>query len=126
MERTGLRKVSIELPKNAEVGLIEACRLFKHCIEHGRQVAGRGVDHLQHLGHSYLLFQRLALLGDQPRIIDRDDSLIGKRADKLDLPVGKRLHPLAGKQDDSNLSSSRSSGTPSEVRCFPSLMDVSR
>ena len=36
-------------------------RLLQHRIEHRRQIAGRGVDDLQHLGRRGLLLQRLAL-----------------------------------------------------------------
>ena len=68
----------------------------------GVEIAGRGVDHLQHLGGRGLLLQRLALLGQQPRILDRDHRLIGEGADKFDLPVGKRLDPLAREQDDAD------------------------
>ena len=77
-------------------------RLFQHRVEHRREIARRGVDHLQHLGGRGLLFQCLALLGDQPRILDRDDRLIGECADKLDLPVGERLDPLACEHDVSD------------------------
>ena len=77
-------------------------RLFQHRVEHRRQIAGRGVDHLQHLGGRGLLFQRLALLGHQPRVLDRDHRLIGEGADKFDLPVGERLDPLAREHDDAD------------------------
>ena len=56
------------------------------------------------------------------RVLDRDHRLIGKGADKFDLPVGERLDPLAREHDDPIASPSRSSGTPSEVRCLPSLI----
>jgi hypothetical protein len=49
-----------------------------------------------------LLFQRFPLLGNQPRVLDRDYRLIGKGADQFDLPVGKRFHPLAGEHDESD------------------------
>jgi len=29
-----------------------------------------------------------------PRVLDRDDGLVGKGAYQLDLPLGERLHPL--------------------------------
>ena len=60
------------------------------------------VDHLQHLGGRGLLFQRLPLFGQQPRVLDRDHRLIGEGADKFDLPVGERLDPLAREHDDSD------------------------
>ena len=97
-------------------------RLFQHRIEHRREIAGRGIDNLQHLGGRGLLLQRLPLLGQQPRVLDRDHRLIGEGADELDLPVGERLDPLARKTMTPIASPSRNSGTPSDVRCLPSLM----
>src|SRR5215470_932456 len=44
-------------------------RLFEHGIEHRGEVAGRGVDDLQHLGGCGLLCQGLARLGQQPRVL---------------------------------------------------------
>ena len=108
-----------------EGGPAQPHRLFQHRIEHRRQIAGRGVDDLQHLGGRGLLFQRLALFGHQPRVLDRDHRLIGEGADKFDLPVGERLDPLAREQMTPIASPSRSSGTPSEVRCLPSLISAS-
>ena len=74
-------------------------RPLQHRIEHRCQIARRRVDHLQHLGGRGLLFQRLALFGDQPCVLDRDHRLIGEGADKLDLPVGERFDPLAREHD---------------------------
>ena len=94
-------------------------RLLQNRIEHRRQIARRGVDHLQHLGGRGLLFQRLALLGQQPRVLDRDHRLIGEGADQFDLPVGERLDPLARQTMTPIGSPSRNNGTPSDVRCYP-------
>ena len=41
----------------------EAVRLFQYRVEHRREVAGRGIDDLQHLGGRGLLLQRLVALG---------------------------------------------------------------
>ena len=88
--------------ERAEGSPAQPHRLFQHRVEHRRQIAGRGVDDLQHLGGRGLLLQRLALFGDQPRVLDRDHRLIGEGADEFDLPVGERLDPLAREHDDSN------------------------
>src|SRR5215472_15103331 len=45
--------------------------LFEHRLEYRRKIARRRVDDLQHLGSRGLLLQRLARLGDQPRILHR-------------------------------------------------------
>src|SRR5215472_13837121 len=38
-------------------------RLFENCIEYRREIAGRGIDDLQHLGGRGLLLQSLSRLG---------------------------------------------------------------
>ena len=58
----------------------EAQRLLEHRIEHRQEIAGRGIDNLQYLGRRSPLLQCFARLGDQPRILDRNDRLIGKCA----------------------------------------------
>ena len=41
-------------------------------------------------------------LRQQPRILDRDDRLIGECPDKFDLPVSKWFDPLPREQDDAD------------------------
>ena len=65
--------------------------LLQNRVEHWRQIAGRGIDHLQHLGSRGLLLQCLPLLSDQPRILDGDDRLIGEGADEFYLSVSEWL-----------------------------------
>src|SRR6516162_11096430 len=57
------------------VGAAEAVCLFQDRVEDGGEIAGRGVDDLQYLGSGGLLLQGLARLGQEPRILHRDDSL---------------------------------------------------
>ena len=45
-------------PEVAERSVAKAHSLFEHRVEHRREVAGRGVDDLQHLGGRGLLLQR--------------------------------------------------------------------
>ena len=70
-------------------------RLLQHRVEHRRQIAGRGVDDLQHFGGRGLLFQRLALLGHQPRVLHRDHRLGGEVFQQSDLLVGEGADLLA-------------------------------
>src|SRR5215471_15554512 len=56
----------------------QALRLLQDRIEYWREVTGRGIDDLQDLGGRGLLLQGLTRLGDQPRILHRDDRLRGK------------------------------------------------
>ena len=66
--------------------------LLQDRIEHWRKVAGRGIDDLQYLGGRGLLLQRLARLGQEPRILHSDDRLRRERVDQRDLPVRKWLN----------------------------------
>jgi hypothetical protein len=50
-------------------------RLFQYCVEHRGEVAGRGVDDLQYFGGCRLLLQCLARLGQEPRVLHRNDRL---------------------------------------------------
>ena len=67
----------IEL-KSGMVDAANALRLVEDRIEHRREVAGRGIDDLQHLGGRGLLLQGFARLGDEPRVLHRDDRLSGE------------------------------------------------
>jgi uncharacterized protein (TIGR00645 family) len=59
----------------ARVGLADARRLFQHRVEQRGEIAGRGIDGLQHLGGRGLLRQRFAGFGQEPRILHRDHRL---------------------------------------------------
>ena len=79
----------------ADSGAAQRVRLFQHRVEHRREVAGRGIDDPQHLGGRGLLLQGLARLGDQPRILHRDDRLRREILQQRDLLVGERPDLLA-------------------------------
>src|SRR6516165_9324204 len=53
---------------------------FEHSIEHRREVAGRGIDDPENLRGRGLLFERLARLGDEARVFNRDHRLISEGA----------------------------------------------
>jgi hypothetical protein len=76
--------------ENAERCLAKAGSLVKHRVEHRGEVARRGIDDLQHLGGRGLLVERLARLGDQPRVFHRDDRLRREILQQRDLLVRKR------------------------------------
>ena len=69
--------------------------IFNHRVEHRSKVAGRGVDDLQYLGGRGLLLQCLARLGQEPRVLHRDDRLRREILQQRDLLVGERPHFLA-------------------------------
>ena len=76
-------------------GPAKAVRLLQHRVEHRRQIAGRAVDDLQHLGGCGLLLQGLARLGQEPRILHCNDCLRGEVLQQHDLLFGERPHLLA-------------------------------
>src|SRR5215469_11199296 len=86
---------AIEGRQAAITGAAQKHRLFDYRVKHGSEIAGRRIDNLQHLGGRSLLLQGLAGFGDEPRILHRDDRLVGKGAHQLDLPFGEGLDPPA-------------------------------
>src|SRR5262245_65154509 len=71
-----------EMEKFAVIGehvtvsrLAEPDRSLEHRVEHRCEVAGRGIDDLQYLGGRGLLLQRLARLGQEPRVLHCDNRL---------------------------------------------------
>ncbi len=58
-------------------------------LEHGLHVIRRTSNHLKDFSRGRLPLQRLARLVEQPRVLDCDDSLIGKGLEQLHVVVGK-------------------------------------
>jgi hypothetical protein len=72
-------------------------------------IGGRAADDVEHVAGRGLVFERLfevARAGlqftEQPRILNRDDRLVGEGADQFDLPLGERLDPLPRKPDNAD------------------------
>ena len=64
-------------------------------------IGGRAADDVEHLAGRGLVFERFLEVararlqfGEQPRILHRDDRLVGKGAHQFDLPLGEQLDPL--------------------------------
>ena len=64
--------------------------LLQHRVEYRAEVTGRGIDDLQYLGSRSLLLQRLACLGQEARILHRDDRLRGEVLHQCELLFVKR------------------------------------
>jgi hypothetical protein len=64
------------------------------------EIAGRGIDDLQHLGGRSLLLQSLARLGQESRVLHRDDRLRREILQQRDLLVGERSNLLAVQDDE--------------------------
>jgi hypothetical protein len=65
-------------------------RFLQDRVEYWGEIAGRGIDDLQHLSGGGLLLQCLARLGDQPRVLHRDHRLGGEILEERNLLVGER------------------------------------
>src|SRR5205085_8024664 len=76
--------------KAAESDVAKAMRLFQDTIEHRLKVAGRGIDNPKNLGGRSLLLQGFARLGDESRVLHRDDRLRREVFQKGDLFLGER------------------------------------
>ena len=72
----------------------ELVRFFQYRVEHRREVARRGIDDAEDLGGRGLLRQRLARLGDEPRIFHRDHRLSGEVLEQRYLLVRERTDLL--------------------------------
>src|SRR5262249_26896884 len=86
--------VAITSAELAESRSTQMHGLFEYRVEHRRQVAGRGIDDLQHLRRRGLLLQGFARLGQQSRILHCNHSLVGKGANQLDLTIGERFDTM--------------------------------
>ena len=72
---------------------------FDDRVEHRGKVAGRRVNDAEHLGRRGLLLQGFARLGDQSRVLHRNDRLRRKILQQRDLLVGERANLLSIKND---------------------------
>ena len=50
-------------PNHAKGGVAQPCCLVEDCVKHRSEIAGRGIDDLEHLGGGGLPLQRLVTLG---------------------------------------------------------------
>src|SRR5262249_40375628 len=90
--------VVIEPEQYSERGLADARRFLQDGLEHRLQLPRRAGDDAQHLRGGSLLLQRLGqIVGalpqliEQPRVLDRDDGLVGERGEQLDLILSEGL-----------------------------------
>ena len=90
---------AVEAEDTATGSAAQLRRARGDCVEGRLHVGRRAGDNAEDFRRGRLLLQSFARLGDQPRVLDRDDRLVGKGAHQLDLPLGERLDPLPGKSD---------------------------
>src|SRR6516162_9095918 len=87
--------VAITDPEDSKCRLTQDECFVQQRVEHWGEVAGRRIDHLQDLGGRGLLLQRLACLGDEPRVLHPDDRLRREVLQERDLLVSKRPYLTA-------------------------------
>jgi len=82
---------------------------FDYCVQHRLHIGGRAADDIQHVAGRGLVFERFfevaradLQLAEQPRVLHRDDRLVGKGADQFNLPLAERLDPLPGQHDNAD------------------------
>src|SRR4051812_20700908 len=87
-------------PKDSAAGCTtQPIGTFGNSVESWLHVRGRTGNDAEYLSGRGLLLQSLLRLGYQPCVLHRDDRLICKCADKLDLPLRKALDPLTSHHD---------------------------
>src|SRR5262245_7622375 len=91
--------ITFKDPQASERGPAKGMGLLQYRIEHRSEVARRRIDDLQHLGSRGLLLQRLARLGQEPRVLHRDDRLRREIFEQRNLLVGKWPHFAANGDD---------------------------
>src|SRR6516164_2809758 len=101
--------ISLAEPQASKAGVAQVCRVCQYRIENRLQISRRTADNLEHLRCRGLSLQRLGKIVravtqfvKQPRVLDGDDGLFRKMADKLDLPVRefKDLLPINADNSD--------------------------
>ena len=93
----GTGSLAVDDGHEAEGRSAQPHRLFEHRVEHWCEIAGRGIDDLQYLSGRGLLLQRLARLGQEPRIFHRYHRLRGEILQQRNLLVGEWFNAFASK-----------------------------
>ena len=96
MRRDAPEGLAVEQKQSAARRVAVRVRLFQYRLEDRLELTGRGIDDLQYLSRRGLLLQWFAQFGQESLILDRNDGLVGKGADQLDLALSERLNPGSG------------------------------
>src|SRR5215468_9828408 len=87
---------AIDMP---HVSLAEPYGILQDRIEDGLQAAWRRGNRAKDFRRCRLLLQRLPQLVQQPRVLEGDDGLRGKRFEKCNLLIRKRINLGTSKHD---------------------------
>ena len=101
----GGRHIAVDLAlaykDRSGIGAAKPGGRFGYCVQHRLHIGGRAADDVEHVAGRGLVFEQffeVARAGlqfaEQPRILHRDDRLVGKGAHQFDLPLGERLDPI--------------------------------
>ena len=96
------RLIPIEQANRGVIGAAHPSRAPGDRIKNRLNVRRRAGDHTQDFTRRCLLLQRFFEFVEQSDILDRDDSLVGKRFEQLDLRRGKGAHLFAACTQCSN------------------------
>ena len=70
--------ISLAKPEMTEFRAADPNRVFEHRREDGRKCSCRARNDLEHVGGSGLSLERFTQLAQEPRVLDRDNSLRGE------------------------------------------------
>src|SRR3979411_3490733 len=94
-----MEQFAIEGAQHRVGSAAEPPRSLNHRVEHRGEVAGRGIDDAEHLGGRGVLLQGLTRLGNEARVLHRDDRLRREILQQRYLLVGERPYLLAVRGD---------------------------
>ena len=96
--RNGLKSLAVIQSHSTELRAANTRSVLEQFVEYRIEVAGRTADDAQHLRCRGLLLQQFSEVAcsclqilEQPDIFDRDNRLVGKSGDQLDLLLVERL-----------------------------------
>jgi len=121
--RLGGRHIAVDLAlayrDPSAIGAAKPGGRFDDCVQHRLHIGGRAADDVEHVAGRGLVFERFfevvragLQFAKQPRVLDRNHSLVGKGSNQFDLPVRERLYSCPVEIDRAD----HSSGTPRMVR----------
>ena len=83
----------------------EAARGVDDRLENWLQLIRRATNDVEHVAGRGLILKRFLQFSNQPRVLNRNDRLVGKGFDEVDLLACKGLHHGALQSDDADRSS---------------------
>src|SRR5262245_32076810 len=105
--RHKVEEMTVKPVDKTVLGVAEPRRALGDHVEYRLDVSQRAADNVEHVAGCCLVFESFAQflrarlhLVEQPHVLDRDQRLVGKSGDELDLPVRERLDVIALETDD--------------------------